>query len=71
MEHDNLKYAIPTKNGNGFIAGKIYLFFHEQNGLYTTVVKGNERFVSFPSNEPSAHLWDGKHWGSAGYFIEV
>lgn len=64
-------YAQPSTSGNGFIKGDTYKLIHEQNGLYIAQTFLGERYISYPFNTQSGHLWDGTNWDEAGHFVEV
>ena len=66
--------AIATKSGNGFTAGKRYVFEHSMNSAYETWNdNGHRRVECYPFGPCSPHLWDGEGvWEYvAGRFEEV
>lgn len=53
-------FGKPTKSGNGFTGGKIYVFNHVGNQAYETYSdSGHRRVECYPFGEHSPHLWDG------------
>ncbi len=72
MKYSNYLIAKPTENGNGFKKGSSYKFIHSRNSCYYAEVLGAIKYVTLPQeglSEPSAHLWDGHDWDTAGHFI--
>ena len=81
MLHPHMLKATPSRDGNGFSAGKVYTFkptpdcwgYNEgKPSLYTAQNdRGHERHESYDTlteAKPSAHLWDGLNWKAAGHW---
>ncbi len=66
-----MKKVFPTTDGNGFKAFQVYDFELMDTPLPLYYCPSNHDKVDSLNGKKSAHLWDGKDWYWAGFFVEL